>query len=192
LCSKGLLLDQGLKKISGSIDEVLAAYQEEELDLTDGKRGKVPTNASCYFTNWELDGVGLQNKHACFTGDTCIFSFGLYANEQLKNCEVRFALKYKGLVILHTSSLSKKGTIFSVSTGYYQCKFKLHLPIRDAKLEVEVYFISQGKIIDSWVSSTKLSILSNYTSHLHTGLIDPDTEFSIHKGISELTLKMLQ
>jgi lipopolysaccharide transport system ATP-binding protein len=187
LCTKGLLLEDGLKKMSGPMDEVLNIYQHQEADTTDGKRGNLPLNTPGYFTDWQLDNNEFQNKHTCFTGDTCTFSFGFKATELLKNCEIRFSLKYKGFLILNTSNLVNNGSAFSISPGHYYFKFKIHLPVRDAQLDVDATFLSLGKPIDSWVSSTPLNVLTNYTTHLYSGLIEPDVEFSINKEIAELT-----
>lgn len=186
LCTKGLLLHDGIKKANGAINEILNIYQHQESDKTNGKRDSFPMNTPGHFTSWQLDNNEFENRHTCSTGDTCIFSFGFEAKEHIKNCEIRFALKYQDFLILNTSSLANKGSNFSLTPGHYYFKFKLNLPIRDANLDIDASFLSFGKTIDSWVSSTPLTILSNYTSHLYSGLIEPATEFYIQKEIAEL------
>lgn len=185
LCNKAMLLDQGIQKITGDIKDVISVYQYEESDKTAGQRGKIPAHHPGYFTNWELEEPGMQNGHACYTGDTCLFSFGFRALEAFKNCEVRFALKYEDLLILNASSLATNGASFSISKGQYRFMFKVDLPVRDAKLDVEVHFFSYSKVVDSWLSSTKLTVLDNYGSHLEAGLINPSTQFYMVEKVAE-------
>lgn len=186
LCSRALLLEQGLQKAVGDMCEIIAIYQHEEADSDAGKRGKIPGGLQGYFTDWKLEESTLQNQHSCYTGDTCIFSFGFCALESFKNCEVTFAITYGDLLILHTSSLAGNGVNFSISPGYYRFNFKVDFPVRDAKLVVEASFLSLSKKVDEWKSSTKLTVLNNFGSHLYAGVINPDTQFYMHEQPMEV------
>jgi len=177
LCTKALLLEQGEKKAIGNINDVIAIYQHEGQDKEEGKRINAPDNLPGYFTDWKLEEPNLPNKHTCYTGDTCLFSFGFVARESFKNCEVRFAIKYDDMLILHASSLSKNGINFSIPAGNYRFKFKVKFPLRDARFDVQVFFMSYGKSIDTWMPSTKLTVLDNFESQVHVGIINPDTKF---------------
>ncbi len=181
LCSKALLLEQGQQKAVGTMNEIIAIYQHEETDTEAGKRGKISHTLPGYFTDWKLEGQTLQNQHRCYTGDTCIFSFGFRALESFKNCEVSFAIKYDHLLIMHSSSLVNNGVNFSIEPGYYQFNFKVDFPVRDAKLDVEASFMSMSKKVDQWISSTKLTVLNNFGSHLYAGVINPDTQFYMNE-----------
>ncbi len=182
LCSKAILLEHGMQKAVGTIQDVLSIYQEEETDSTDGQRGKIPKNQPGYFLNWELAGDNLPGKHSCYTGNTISFCFGFHANEPLKNCEARFMIKYEDqIMILHASSMADLGSTFSVLPGDYQFKFQMDFPVRDAKFNMEATFLSLGKIVDTWASSTKLTVLDNYTSNIYAGVINPATLFSIEE-----------
>jgi lipopolysaccharide transport system ATP-binding protein len=182
LCTKGLLLEHGLQKAVGSIKDILSIYQEEETDAADGQRGNIPNNQPGYFLNWQLEGVNLPGRHSCYTGNTVSFCFGFHANESLKNCEVRFMVKYEEqIMILHAGSMAHLGSTFSVTPGDYQFKFQMDFPVRDAKFNIEVTFLSIGKIVDTWTSSTKLTVLDNFTSNVYAGVINPATIFSIEE-----------
>ena len=135
---------------------------------------------------WKLEGLGYPNEHTCYSRDTCIFSFRFHALETLKNCEIRFVVKYENLVILNASSLANSGTNFSITPGYYNFKFKLEFPVKDSRLDIEAIFVSSGRVMDSWVSATKLVVLDNFESHLHLGLLNPDTQFFIEKEVVSL------
>jgi lipopolysaccharide transport system ATP-binding protein len=186
LCTKALLLEQGLQKTIGNINDVISVYQHEKPDTEEGRRSKIPDNQSGYFTDWELEETNLQNKHTCYTGDTCIFSFGFRALENLKNCEVRLVIKHDDLLIVHASSMSNNGVNFSISPGDYRFKFKVMLPLKNAKFDVGVYFLSFEKEIDIWATSTKLTVLNNYQSKTFTGIINPDTKFFLEELVIEV------
>jgi lipopolysaccharide transport system ATP-binding protein len=185
LCNKGILLEYGAQKITGNIDEVIALYQHEEADVAAGKRGKLPDAAQGYFTDWKLEETSAFNEHSCYTGDTCVFSFGFRALENLKNCEVRFKIQYNHLMILHASSLTNKSGNFSIEAGFYRFKFKVDLPLRDAKFDIEAVFLSFSNIVDTWASSTKLTIMDNFESKVHTGVINPAIEFFVEDKVPE-------
>ena len=186
LCTKAILLEQGTQKAIGDIDDVLAIYQEQKIDPEQGKRKNIPTDSPGYFMEWKLEGLGYPNEHTCYSRDTCIFSFRFHALETLKNCEIRFVVKYENLVILNASSLANSGTNFSITPGYYNFKFKLEFPVKDSTLDIEAIFVSSGRVMDSWVSATKLVVLDNFESHLHLGLLNPDTQFFIEKEVVSL------
>jgi lipopolysaccharide transport system ATP-binding protein len=184
LCNKAILLEQGQQKAIGDIDEVISIYHHEEADASEGKRGKIPANLPGYFTDWKLENTPLDNKHTCSTGDICIFSFGFRALESFKNAEICFAIRHNGILILNASSLFNSGVNYSIAPGYYRFKFKVALPLRDAKFDVEPYFKSLGKVTDHWTSSTKLTVLNNFASPAEAGLINPDTTFYMQQEVS--------
>ncbi|MEO6539456.1 MAG: ABC transporter ATP-binding protein [Ferruginibacter sp.] len=185
LCTRAMLLEQGAQKAIGSIDDILSIYHEEIQDTEAGKRGKFPTNLPGYFLSWKLEGRNLSNEHACYTGDTCLFSFRFRALEFLKNCEVRLMIRYKDMIILHTSSLAHNGTNFSIDQGDYNFKFKVDFPVRHEKFDVEVSFVTMGTVQDIWLSSTKLIVLDHHGSHLFPGLINPATRFYMENEVAE-------
>ncbi|MBC8034206.1 MAG: ABC transporter ATP-binding protein [Chitinophagaceae bacterium] len=181
LCNKAVLLEQGTQKMTGPIKDVLAAYQRRGVDTDAGKRKNLPLDAPGYFTEWELKGKNKDERHSCYTGDTCVFSFAFHAQENMKGCEVRFVIRYEEMFILNASSLSNNGTAFSVTPNNYRFSFKFDFPVKDAEFDIEVIFVSFGKIIDSWRSNTKFVVLDNLSSYLGAGLINPDAKFSMHE-----------
>ncbi|MDN3656729.1 ABC transporter ATP-binding protein [Ferruginibacter paludis] len=187
LCNRALLLEHGLQKAVGDMSDILALYQQEAADMAAGIRGNIPASLPGYFTDWQLQESKLPNKHACYTGDTCIFSFGFTATESLKNCEIIFAVRYDGLLIMNVSS----GTRFSVEAGKYRFNFKVDFPVRDAKLDVEVTCMCLSKKMDSWIPSTKLTVLNNFDTHLYAGVINPDTEFFIERQPADVVSNTL-
>jgi lipopolysaccharide transport system ATP-binding protein len=180
LCSKALLLENGTQKTYGSLQEVIAMYHGEQADGGDGKRGAVPQDQPGHFIYWELEGDNLQSKYSCYTGSIVSFCFGFHAKEMLKNCEARFMIHYEDkMMILHASSRNSVGSTFSLDEGDHLFRFTLDFPVRDAVFSVEAVFLSMGKMVDSWLSSTKLTVLDNFTSGIYAGVINPITTFTM-------------
>jgi ABC-type polysaccharide/polyol phosphate transport system ATPase subunit len=179
LCTSAMLLEHGEQKAIGKIDDVVAAYQQEDATREEGRRRHIPAGLPGYFTDWRLEGPETANPHSCYSGDLCVFSFGFRAVENLTNCEVQFLIKQDDMLILNVSSLANNGVNFSIPPGEYRYTFKVRLPLKNAKFDLGVVFLSFSNMIDVWASSTKLTILNNFSSHLTAGIIDPVTQFAI-------------
>ena len=180
LCTNAILLDKGMLKAVGKVNEILSIYHEAEKDADEGLR-KLNLDLPGFFTDWKLDEPSYENPHTCYTGDSCIFSFGFTARENFANCEIRFAIKYEDILISHASSLAGRGSNFSISPGAYRFRFKMDFPVRDAKFDIEVTFVSMGKVLDVWKSTTRLTVLDNSTSYVLAGVINPDFHFSVEQ-----------
>jgi lipopolysaccharide transport system ATP-binding protein len=177
LCNKAILLQQGQQKAVGDIDDVISIYHHQQADVNDGGRAKAPTNLPGYFTDWKLEKTNNDNEHTCVTGDTCIFSFGFKALQNLDNVEVCFMIRHNGMLILNASSLSNGGTTILITPGKHRYKFKVTLPLRNARFDVEPYVKSMGIVIDHWTSTTKLTVLDNFSTKAEQGLINPPINF---------------
>lgn len=185
LCNRAILLENGLQKANGPVKEILSLYQDEDAGVEKGKRSKIPYGLAGYFTDWKLDGTYLQDEHTCNTGDTCTFSFGFRAHERFKSCEIRFIIKYDDILIMHISSLGNNGMLFSIEPGQYRFTFRLEFPVRDEKFDVEATFVSMGKVMDIWLSPTRLTVLDNFESRLIPGMVKPDARFAIEEQLTE-------
>jgi hypothetical protein len=51
---------------------------------------------------------------------------------------------------------------------------------------VEATFFSMGKALDSWLSSTKLTVLDHHGSHIEAGLINPPVQFQIENELADI------
>jgi hypothetical protein len=87
------------------------------------------------------------------------------------------------LLIAHASSRGNHPS-FSVREGVYHFRFGFEFPIRDAKLDVEFVFLSFNKVIDSWQSTTKLTVLDTFDAHVYNGMLNPDVRFSIERAFA--------
>jgi len=186
LCTKGILLEYGETKLIGGIDEIIKTYQEDEPDSEEGIRGKIPVDVTGYFTDWKLEKTVLKNQHSIYSGDCCVFSFGFTSLKPFEKCDVRLKIKYQELLMVHTSSLSHEKGLFDLEPGEYQFNFQMDLPLRDAAFEVEALFLSGGKVIDNWLSTTKLNVLDRFGAKVHAGVVNPIVKFSM-SGTGVLT-----
>ena len=179
LCTSAMLLEQGEKKAIGPVEQVLVDYHRKDIGLQDGERHQLPTGLPGYFTDWRLEDRKGEERHSCYSGDDCVFSFGFRVVEEIANCEVQFVIKLDDLLILNISSLGNNGVNFSVRPGEYRFVFRLRLPLKPAKFDLGVVFLSFSRILDVWASSTKLTVLNNFSSHLTPGVLDPATQFTL-------------
>jgi hypothetical protein len=44
-------------------------------------------------------------------------------------------------------------------------------------------FLSDRKIIDTWLSQTKLTVLDNFESHVNAGMLNPAINFTMDEEI---------
>ncbi|MFM9911832.1 MAG: ABC transporter ATP-binding protein [Chitinophagaceae bacterium] len=183
LCNKAILLEHGTQKFIGNVTDALNIYQMHEMDSSAGKRGEFPLHLPAYYTEWRLEGDHVSSPHSCYSRDLCSFTFEFTVKEPLKNCEARLMIKYEHLIILHASSLDNTAS-FSVVPGHYQIQFTTEFPVRDAQFEVEVVFLSMGKILDTWLSSTKLTVMDNFESHVNAGVVKTEAIFSMTQQVS--------
>lgn len=181
LCNKAILLEKGVLKAEGKTEDVLKAYQGNETDVAEGIRGNLPIEQPGYFLSWELTGDRIQGKHTCFSRDRCIFSFDFYAAEALRGCEIRMMIKYEALVIVHCTSADTTKSLITLSEpGKYRFTFDVDLPVRDAVFDIEGVLFSDGKMVDIWLSSTKLVVLDSFNSRVNAGVINSVSQFKMH------------
>ena len=179
LCNKVLLLENGLQKSVGTVDEVLQLYQEKENDTQAGARSNIPTDLPGYFTEWKLEQEKATSRHTSYSREECTFVFTLKATAFLHHCELRFMLIHEAGIILNTSSLDNKGVMFSIDPGTYHLKVTVELPISAGTYRIEAALVSMGAVVDLWQPSTKLEVLDNFETHVGGGLLNINTRFKI-------------
>ncbi len=192
LCTRGLLLEHGMQKTVGSIKDILSVYEQVAEDSDAGIRGTLPAGLPGYFVNWKLEGDGLPGKHSCYTGSVLSFCFGFYAAENIMNCEVIFTVIYEEILIMQISSQASLGASFNLIPGDHLFKFKFDFPVRDARFNIGVTLTSFNREVDSWASSTKLTVLNDYKSNVNAGVVNPHTTFSLQSNAIEKATTLLQ
>jgi lipopolysaccharide transport system ATP-binding protein len=181
LCNRVTLLENGLQKFTGAVDQAVKLYQEKNGDENPGTRGNAPVDLPGYFLSWKIEARNNTGGHSCQSRDHCHFIFSFRVTQFSHNCEFRFVLTNDVMVILNASSLDNKGASFSIAPGNYHFHFRTQLPISHGTYNIEIAFISQGAIVDLWNSSTPLTVLDNYETHVHGSLLNLPTEFSMEE-----------
>ncbi len=184
LCSRVMLLEKGETKLIGPVDKVLEVYQESEKDPERGKRNKLPDNGQGYFTEWRLEGQGSEDSHTCYTREDLRFAFYFKSLAELVKCEFQMAIRHHdGLILFHTSSLDFSGDYFTLCPGLYKLNLNVELPLSEGKYEIEAGFCMQGRWLDTWCSTTKLTVLDTFDAHSSDnpfkGVLKLETKFSV-------------
>ena len=181
LCSRAMLLEKGQTKLIGSVESVLEVYQESEKDMENGERGKLPDNGKGYFTGWKLEDQKPADLHSCFAGDDVHFSLNFTSLVPQTKCEVCLRLLFNdGTVLLLARSNDFSGQYFSIAAGQFTFNFTVNLPVKPGKYELQAAFLSEGKFIDEWVSSTRLKIMDDFKGayqDIHSGILNIKTDF---------------
>ncbi|WP_052323756.1 polysaccharide ABC transporter ATP-binding protein [Flavihumibacter sp. ZG627] len=166
LCNKAMLLENGMVKALGDVNEVLETYQGNNQDTESGIRSSIPENLPGHFTRWWLSGQSAKGEHTCYTREHFRLNISFQCFEKIRNAEMQFMLRYDDdQVLLHSSSSDFAGQIFDLEPGTHTLSFELALPIRRGHYELETGLWANNRWIDRWISSTKLVVLDTYEGH---------------------------
>lgn len=185
LCNRVILLEKGAVKKIGAVDKVLEVYQESENDAEQGIRKVLPENGTGYFLDWKINGQSAKDAHSCYTRENFTITFRFHAHITISNCEFHLLLRYEESAILfHANSLDFSGRHFTLQPGVHQLSFTLALPVTQGQYEVETGLFSNKKLVDHWVTSTKLKVLDTFEAHSSDdpfrGVLNVKTSFSLN------------
>ena len=165
LCTKGVFLQGGQLKESGSISKILDSYQRS-LDLAASTTGssEILRDGEVRFLSWEL--ANGEQKHTCFTRDTCEFLINFKSKAELTDGKVSFILwDMNGNLVLAANTAYNNMPYFRLSEGLYQIRAKVRLPIKAGMYQVEMILgsLSRGWVERSFVEP-KLHVLPREAS----------------------------
>ncbi len=189
LCTKAMLLENGMVKHIGSVASTLEIYQETDKDHENGIRNAVAAaNEKGYFASWKITGQNVQDEHCCITGEAANFVFNFNCVSRLTICEVYLCITYdENRYVLLTNSKENNHQYFDLDAGNYNFTFNASLPIKPGKYGVAVAFLSKGVYVDNWESNTKLTILDNFNLsglHVNEGILNIRTGFNYQLATS--------
>lgn len=178
LCNKGILLNQGLLTYKGDINKTIDEYFNDTPKDSDGIRLDLPKNNLGYFEKWYVE----ENNNFSINSDnesTLVFCFN--SMTRIKNAELGLVIRNnEGEIIIGINSRDYNGDFIELEQGINNLKFKFRLPIIHGKYEVDIALVSEGKIIDQWVSLTNLIVKNKFESVLQEkwrGIINIETKF---------------
>lgn len=182
LCTKAMLLENGMVKHIGSVASTLEIYQETDKDHENGIRNiAASANEKGYFTNWKITGQKVQDAHSCVSNEVVNFVFNLICAKRLLICEVYLIIIYESRDLLVANSKDFGYNYFDIDSGNYNMNFTVTLPLKPGKYDIKTAFYSQGLPVDTWESNTKLTVLGNFNilgNHANEGILNLQTGFS--------------
>lgn len=188
LCTKAMLLENGMVKHIGSVASTLEIYQETDKDLENGIRNITDPNNKGYFTSWKIIDGSSKDLHSCISGETVNFNFSFKCTVNLQMCEVYILINYDdGQVLFIANSKDNTKSYFDLNAGEYDINFSANLPVKPGKYGVRIAFLSKNNPIDIWNSNTKLNILNNFNIsglHANEGILNITTGFNYQSSNS--------
>lgn len=164
LCNQGILLENGKLINAGKMSSVIDSYFVGKISETDGKRLDVPSEAKGYFTSWK---VGGKDDFSIASDRKEKFIFAYNAKEKLTNCELGFVIRNSdGSILLGCNSRDYDGDFFNIDIGEHTFTFEILLPVIHGNYEIDIAMVSNSKIIDQWVSDTKVVVKNKFESVL--------------------------
>lgn len=164
LCKKGILLEQGQLKCSGSMSSIIDSYFISKVTDSDGIRSDVPNDTKGYFTKWNINN---DKKFSINSDIDEKFVFTFIAHEALENCELGLVIRTnEGNILIGCNSRDYGGSFFSINEGMHKFVFELTLPVVHGNYEIDIVMVSNNIIIDQWVSDTNLIVKNKFESVL--------------------------
>ena len=185
LCHRVLLLEKGETKIIDRVEKVLEVYQESEKDIENGVRRRIPEDAEGYFLDWTLQNQQAENGHSCYARENITIRFRFQSNKTINASEFHLLLRNdEDSILLHANSMDFVGNQFTLKEGEYLLSFKFQLPLNSGKYQLEVGLLSEGRWIDTWRTSTALTILDTFDHHssdAYPGALNIKTSFNLEQ-----------
>lgn len=164
LCKKGILLEEGHLKCSGSMSSIIDSYFIGKVTDSDGIRSDLPKNTKGYFSEWNIN----YDKNFSIHSDIDEkFVFTFIAKETLENCELGLVIRTnEGNILIGCNSRDYGGSFFSINEGTHKFIFELTLPVIHGNYEIDIVMVSNNIVIDQWVSDTNLIVKNKFESVL--------------------------
>lgn len=179
LTNRVLVLEKGIQKYTGTVDEGVKLYAGKQEDTESGERVDFPDNQPAWFTGWFVEGEGSGGKTSCFSGKEVNLCFSLTVIQPVKNCEIRLMIFAPEAVLVCLSSLDHTGAMLNLEPGHYQMRFKVSLPLKPDQYTLEPAIISFGQKMDAWMSATPLTVLDSFESRTEGALLSIPNSFYI-------------
>ena len=185
LCGKGIYLEQGRIKESGSITKVLDAYQRsfERAALSLDSNHVKPGEAR--FVGWELVDNSVEEKHSCHTRGVAVFVLTLLSRVELTDAIIGLALwNLQGDLVLAGNSLDNSQPYVHVPEGKLKVTVKVRLPLKAGLYQLDVSLNSRSKgQLERCYLEPKLNILpllrTTRPQEWH-GLVTEELKFVLH------------
>lgn len=164
LCDKGILLEQGRLKREGNINEVIDHYFIDKVDEKNGERSIGPDQGETYFSKWKVID---DDNFSTYSDKDFLLSFDIFSKKKLEKCEIGLVIRNsESSIVFGCNSRDYGGDFFPIKEGNNPMSFELNLPLVHGKYDIDLTLVSQDKVIDQWVSETKLIVKNKFESVL--------------------------
>jgi len=191
LCNTGLYLKNGQVCNYGEMSAILETYQLESfIDEKYGLRNELANSKELFFNQWlikfEKSNIQNNNAHSIYSGKVFSVTFSLISKSTYLNVEIGLVIRnLDGVIVFSVNSRDFGGDFFDISNGTYNFNFELRLPVKGGSYEIDVVIVSNGIVLDQWVSKTNLKVLSKYESILGNnwqGIVAENVIFTYEKA----------
>ena len=167
LCKTGVYLERGALKSYGEMQTVLAQYQSDvdaEGESKSGERQSAETvsEGEIRYIDWHLIDASTNQPHSIFSRETGVFEFTLVSKRELENVHFKLYIQDahgQNLIIGHNLSSGVGETM--LEPGVYKIRWRCDVPLRAGSYTVfpEVYSTRDGRILDLWDATPRLTVL---------------------------------
>ncbi|MCF8342838.1 MAG: ABC transporter ATP-binding protein [Chitinophagaceae bacterium] len=191
LCNTGLYLKNGQVCNYGEMSAILETYQLESfIDEKYGLRNELANSKELFFNQWlikfEKSNIQNNNAHSIYSGNVFSVTFSLISKSTYLNVEIGLVIRnLDGVIVFSVNSRDFGGDFFDISNGTYNFNFELRLPVKGGSYEIDIVIVSNGIVLDQWVSKTNLKVLSKYESILGNnwqGIVAENVIFTYEKA----------
>lgn len=191
LCNTGLYLKNGQVCNYGEMSSILETYQLESfIDEKYGLRNELANSKELFFNQWlikfEKSNIQNNNAHSIYSGNVFSVTFSLISKSTYSNVEIGLVIRnLDGVIVFSVNSRDFGGDLFDISNGTYNFNFELRLPVKGGSYEIDIVLVSNGIVLDQWVSKTNLKVLSKYESILGNnwqGIVAENVIFTYEKA----------
>jgi len=187
LCKKGLYLKDGELKQTGNIEEVIQGYIDNiefEKSEARGFRVLIDQEKANYFSGW---GIKADDKriYSAVTNSQVDFEFDFITQKALNNVEIGFVVRnINGVIIFGFNNRMADNSYLDLQKGKYCFSISVELPLHSGNYEVDIILVSNGEVIDHWVSPTLFEIVDIYPNplaHQWRGILNKPFNFLYEK-----------
>jgi len=161
LCNKGIYLESGAVKLTGTVDVVMDAYQRTVDSFSKGGGAQAELKpGEARFTHWEL--MGNDHPHTCFTRSDCKIALTIASRRKIEGAYLGFAMwDSRGELVIAGNSRDADGSTFDLVDGCTaRMTVNVRLPIKGGLYQMEVSLNTQGNpMIERCYLEPKLNVL---------------------------------
>ncbi|TNF49277.1 MAG: ABC transporter ATP-binding protein [Bacteroidetes bacterium] len=181
LCTSGILMTNGKIQATGNITEIIEEYQNfNQIDSFNQEQRNII--GSSHFSSWEL----VPNRDSKNSNKVEII-FNYKAFVITKNIELGLVIRDStGNIIYGCNSRDNGGDYINLNPGEHKFTFIFSFPVKGDLYELDIAIVSENKVIDQWVPSSKLLIKDTFNSVLAErwkGVLRSELQFTYSSNV---------